>query len=109
MNRTEFVVATAIVLFLAFLLGWFMSWLIHRLTGANRADISELDRMAQSLHEAEELRDQAIAYLEVRESEMTSDLQQCQAELSAAMEGLRASRHEAADLRAYIERVNLGG
>ena len=30
MNRTEFVFATAIILFVAFCLGWFASWLIHR-------------------------------------------------------------------------------
>ncbi len=109
MNRTEFIIATAIVLFLAFLLGWFVSWLVHRLTRASEADIGELDRMAQSLHDAEELRDQAVAYVEVREAELTTQLHQCQAELGAAMEGLRGARHEAAELRAYIERTNQGG
>ena len=109
MNRTEFIIATAIVLFLAFLLGWFASWIVYRLTRASRADIGELDRMAQSLHEAEDLRDQAIAYIEEREAVLTAQLHECRAELGATMDGLRAARHEADELRAYLERVNQGG
>ncbi len=60
MNRTELILATAIILFVAFALGWFASWLVNRFTRVTRADIGELDRMAQALHEAEETRDQAI-------------------------------------------------
>ncbi len=108
MNRTEFIVATAIVLFVAFLLGWFASWLVHRLTRASQADMGELDRMAQSLHDAEETRDQAIAYMQEREAELNEQLHQTEAELRAAMEGLRAARHEAEELRAYIERATQG-
>lgn len=106
MNRTEFVVATAIVLFAAFMLGWFAYWLLHRFTRVNASDIGELDRMAQSLHEAEETRDQAITYSHQREAELTNQLAQVEAELRAAMEGLREARQEAEELRAHIERVN---
>ena len=49
-----------------------------------------------------ETRDQAIAYLEQRERELTNRLAQTEAELGAAMDGLRDSRSEAEDLRAYI-------
>src|SRR6056297_1910879 len=108
MNRTEFIIATAGILFVAFMLGWFASWLVNRFTRVTRADIGELDRMAQALHEAEETRDQAITYLQQREAEMTNQLHQAEAELRAAMEGLRESRHEAEELRAYIERYNVG-
>lgn len=104
MNRTEFIIATAIILFVAFMLGWFANWLIHRFTRVTRAEIGELDRMAQALHEAEETRDQAITYLQQREAEMTNQLSQTEAELRAAMEGLRDARHEAEELRAWIER-----
>jgi septal ring factor EnvC (AmiA/AmiB activator) len=103
MNRTEFVIATAIILFLSFCLGWFASWLIHRLT---RADMGELEQMAQALHEAEENRDQAITYIEAREAELMNQLSQTEAELRAAMDGLRDARHEAEELRAYIDRMN---
>lgn len=103
-NRTEFIVATAVVLFVAFCLGWFASWLVNRFTRVTRADIGELDRMAQALHDAEETRDQAIIYLQQREAEITNQLSQTEAELRAAMDGLRAARLEAEELREYIAR-----
>ena len=106
MNRTEFIIATAIILFVAFVLGWFVSWLVNRFTRVTKAEIGELDKMAQALHEAEETRDQAITYLQQREAEMTNQLSQTEAELRAAMDGLREARREAEELRAYIERQN---
>ncbi len=106
MNRAEFILATAAILFVAFLVGWFAHWLISRLSRVSQSDLSELDKMAQALHEAEETRDQAITYLQQREAEMTNQLTQTEAELQAAMDGLRDARREAEELRAYIERVN---
>ena len=105
MNRTEFIIATAVILFVAFCLGWFANWLIHRFTRVSKADIGELERMAQELHEAEETRDQAITYMQQREAELSNQLAQTEAELSATMEGLREARHEAEEMRAYIERM----
>lgn len=104
MSRTEFVIATAIVLFVAFSLGWFANWLIHRFTRVAEGDVAELDRMSQELHEAEETRDQAITYLQQREAELTNQLSQAEAELRAAMDGLRDARHETEELRAWIDR-----
>ena len=104
MNRTEFIIATAVILFVAFALGWLANGLVNRLTRVTKADIGELDRMAQALHEAEETRDQAITYLQQREAEMTNQLSQTEAELRAAMEGLRDARREAEELRSYYER-----
>jgi septal ring factor EnvC (AmiA/AmiB activator) len=106
MNRAEFILATAAILFVAFLVGWFAHWLISRLSRVSQSDLSELDKMAQALHDAEETRDQAITYLQQREAEMTNQLTQTEAELQAAMDGLRDARREAEELRAYIERVN---
>ncbi len=103
MTRTEFIIATAIILFVAFCAGWFANWLIHRFTRVAKADVDELDRLAQELHEAEETRDQAITYLQQREAELTNQLSQTEAELSAAMEGLRDARHEAEYLRNELE------
>lgn len=107
MNRNEFIIATAIILFVAFVLGWFASWLINRFTRVTKAEIGELDKMAQALHEAEETRDQAITYLQQREAEMTNQLAQTEAELRAAMDGLREARREAEELRSYIERQSV--
>ncbi|MDH5531547.1 MAG: hypothetical protein OEY05_16060 [Paracoccaceae bacterium] len=106
MNRTEFIFATAIILFVAFSLGWFASWLMHRLTRVTQTEMDELEKMAHELHEAEETRDQALQYIEKREAELTSQLSQVNAELRAAMDGLRDARHETEQMRDYIERMN---
>ena len=105
MNGTEFIVVTAVILFVAFCLGWFASWLINRFTRVSKAEVGELDRMAQALHEAEETRDQAITYLQQREAELSNQLAQTEAELSAAMDGLREARRDAEEMRNYIERI----
>ncbi|MFT3690537.1 hypothetical protein [Paenirhodobacter sp.] len=108
MNRTEFITATAIILFLFFCLGWFACWLMHRLTRVSKADMGELEQMAQALHEAEEGRDEALAYLESREGALGNQLAQTEAELRAAMDGLRVARREATELRAELERARSG-
>lgn len=105
MSRIEFIIATAIVLFIAFCMGWFANWLVHRFTRVAQSDVDQLERMSQELHEAEETRDQAITYLQQREAELTNQLNQTEAELSAAMEGLRDARHEAEELRTYVQRT----
>lgn len=105
MNRAEFITVTAVVLFVAFALGWFTYWLLHRFTRIAQSEMGELDTMAQELHDAEEARDQAITYLQQREAELTSKLMQSEAELRAAMEGLREARLEAEEQRAYAERM----
>ena len=105
MNRTEFIFATAIILFVAFALGWFPCWLMHRLTRVTKTEMDELEKMAHELHEAEETRDQALQYIETREAELTNQLNQTGAELRAAMEGLRDARQETEELRAYVERI----
>ncbi len=106
MNRTEFVVAIAAVLFLAFALGWFASWLVHRFSRVTVSDVAELEEMASALHDAEEARDEALTYLQYREQELTAKLSEAEAEQRAAMEGLREARHEAAELQRYIEKQN---
>ncbi|ARE40247.1 hypothetical protein RGUI_2106 [Rhodovulum sp. P5] len=68
--------------------------------------MGDLDEMAHALHEAEEARDLAIAESHDRVAELRNQLHQTQAELEAAMDGLRAARQEAEDLRGYVERMN---
>lgn len=108
MNRTEFIIATAIILFVAFALGWFANWLVNRFIRVAHSDVGELERMAQELHEAEETRDQAIIYLQQREAEISNQLSQTEAELRAAMDGLRDARRETEEMRSYIERQQAG-
>ena len=109
MTRIEFFAVTAIILLLAFAVGWFTYWLLHRFTRVAGGDMAEMDRLAQSLHEAEELRDQAMVYMESREAELMNHIAQTEAELRAAMEGLRDARQEAEEMRAYIERMQANG
>ncbi len=108
MTRTEFILTTAVILFVAFCMGWFANWLVHRFTRVAQADVDELERMSQELHEAEETRDQAITYLQQREAELTNQITQTEAELRAAMDGLRDARQEAEEMRAYVEQMNAG-
>lgn len=108
MTRTEFILTTAVILFVAFCMGWFANWLVHRFTRVAQADVDELERMSQELHEAEETRDQAITYLQQREAELTNQITQTEAELRAAMDGLRDARAEAEEMRAYVERMQAG-
>ena len=106
MNRTEFIIVTAIILMAAFAMGWFAHWLIHRFARVSGEEMGELDHLSSMLHEAEETRDQAIIYLEQREAELMNQITQTEAELRAAMEGLRDARAEAEEMRAYIERMH---
>ena len=105
MSRSEFIAATAVILFGAFLLGWLLSWMVHRLARPARAKMSEMDRLAQELHEAEEARDRALADQARSEAELRGQLSETRAELSMAVDGLRDARAEIEELRDYIERA----
>ena len=103
MDRTELVIIMAIILFLTFVLGWGSHWLFRKFNRVDTSNVAELDHMASSLHDAEETRDEAIAYMQGREAEVLGQLGQADAELTAAMDGLGEARREAAELRVYIE------
>lgn len=92
MDRNQFIIATAVVLFAAFVLGWFASWLIHRLTRPTRSDLSEMERLTRQLHAAEQAKGEALALLSAAEAARDA----AQAELSE-------TRIEVEELRDYIE------
>ncbi|WP_134726817.1 hypothetical protein [Paracoccus luteus] len=104
MNRSDFIIVTAASLFAAFLLGWFASWLIHRLSRPARPAPGELDRLARQLRDAETARDRAVADLKTREAELADRLTTAEAEAAAAADSLRESRIEIEELRDYIEK-----
>lgn len=104
MTSPEFIMATAAMLFVAFCIGWFANWLVHRFSRVAADDVAQLDKMSQELHEAEETRDQAITYLQQREAELINQLTQTEAELRAAMDGLRDARLETEEMRSQILR-----
>ena len=105
MNRSEFIAVTRPDPVRAFVLGWIASWLVHRVARPARADMSELDRMAQQLHEVEEERDEAVAALAEREAALTTRLAARRPNCAMRWTGLRDSRNEVEDLRDYIEQA----
>ena len=98
MNREEFIISAAIVLFLAFLLGWLSRWLLQRLNMVSEKDLKDLNKISAALFEAEEDNEKA----RTRELELNKKISQLEAELKAAMDGLRAARLEAEELKSSL-------
>ena len=98
MNREEFIISAAIVLFLAFLLGWLSRWLLQRLNMVSEKDLKDLNKISAALLEAEE----AIEKAKSRELELNKKISQLEAELKAAMDGLRAARLETEELKSSL-------
>jgi len=98
MNREEFIVSAAIVLFLTFLLGWLSRWLIQRLNMVSEKDLKDLNRISTALLEAEQDNEKA----KNREIDLNKKILQLEAELEAAMDGLRAARLETEDLKSSL-------
>ncbi|MDO5657649.1 MAG: hypothetical protein Q4G36_04935 [Paracoccus sp. (in: a-proteobacteria)] len=104
MNRQDFIIATALVLLGCFLLGWFASWLVGRLTRPSTADLGALDRMAQHVVDTEGERDRATDLLATREAEMAATAEEQAQQLRDAEATLHEARAEIEELRAYIDR-----
>lgn len=104
MDRTQFVMTTAAILFAAFLAGWFCYWLVHRLTRAGAAELGEIERLSQELHAAEAERDRAVAALETSEAAMTRRLGEMDSRRQQALDSLREAQTEIEELRVYIDR-----
>ncbi|MFL2796050.1 MAG: hypothetical protein ACJZ82_10735 [Paracoccaceae bacterium] len=98
MNREEFIVSAAIVLFLTFLLGWLSRWLIQRLNMVSEKDLKDLNKISTALLEAEQDNENA----KNREIDLNKKILQLEAELEAAMDGLRAARLETEDLKSSL-------
>ena len=98
MNREEFIISAAIVLFLTFLLGWLSRWLLQRLNMVSEKDLKDLKNISAALLEAEEGNEKA----KNRETELNKKISQLEAELEAAMDGLRAARLETEELKSSL-------
>ena len=72
MNREEFIVSAAIILLLAFLLGWLSRWLLQRLNMVSEKDLNQFNKISAALHEAEENNEKA----RVRELELNKKVSQ---------------------------------
>ncbi len=99
MNREEFIISAAIVLFLTFLLGWLSRWLLQRLNMVSEKDLNDLNKISAALLEAEEVNEKARN----RELELDKKISQLEAELEAAMDGLRAARLETDELKTSLK------
>ena len=99
MNREEFIISAAIVLFLTFLLGWLSRWLLQRLNMVSEKDLNDLNKISAALLEAEEVNEKARN----RELELDKKISQLEAELGAAMDGLRAARLETDELKTSLK------
>ncbi len=99
MNREEFIISAAIVLFLTFLLGWLSRWLLQRLNMVSEKDLNDLNKISAALLEAEEGNEKARN----RELELDKKISQLEAELGAAMDGLRAARLETDELKTSLK------
>jgi hypothetical protein len=104
MDRTELIIATGILLFGAFLIGFLTHWLVGRLTHVTTSELDELESMAEALHAAEEARDAALTERISVESRLQARLTQTEAELRATMEGLREARQDSEALRLSLSR-----
>ena len=98
MNREEFIISAAIVLFLTFSLGWLSRWLLQRLNMVSEKDLKDLNKISAALLEAEEDNEKA----KNRELELNKKISQLEAELEAAMDGLRAARLETEELKSSL-------
>ena len=98
MNREEFIISAAIVLFLTFFLGWLSRWLIQRLNMVSEKDLKDLNKISAALLEAEEDNEKA----KNREFELNKKISQLEAELEAAMDGLRSARLETEEFKSSL-------
>ncbi|MCA8879983.1 MAG: hypothetical protein KDA73_08510 [Rhodobacteraceae bacterium] len=104
MTRTDLILATSILLFGAFCIGFLTHWLVNRLSHVSKSDLDELDRMAAALHHAEESRDTALG----RRRKAEDELERTRSDLDAAVGALTEARQDAEELRAFISEQNMG-
>ncbi|MFV0408588.1 MAG: hypothetical protein ACK5LJ_02480 [Paracoccus sp. (in: a-proteobacteria)] len=104
MTRENFILATALILLAAFILGWLISWMINRLSGPVPIAPGSADQLAIDLHEAEEARDRAIAEGNAREAALHERLAFMNTELTDARKALQEASEEIEELREYIDR-----
>lgn len=110
MTEQDLALWIAAALFAAFALGWVAHWIWSVTTRKRSPESLRVEAIAADLLEAEAQRDavsEAKAETETtlsseftaREEELEVKLRETQAELEAAMEGLRAARQESSDHR----------
>lgn len=102
MNSTELTLAIAAAFMIAVLIGWTLRWLFSRLNQSSANITAGSNELAARLHTAEEARDAAFRERDEAVRDLRNRLDQTEAELAAAMDGLGNARREAEALRAQL-------
>ena len=106
MDRNEFIIAVMVLLFGSYLLGFLTHWIVTRLSRVSDAELSQLDEMAEELHQAEEQRDAAKADRHQLEIQSRMELGEMRSELATVQDALRSARGEVEELRRVIDTQN---
>ncbi|MDO5641012.1 MAG: hypothetical protein Q4G26_01305 [Paracoccus sp. (in: a-proteobacteria)] len=104
MTRDDLIIATALILFAAFVLGWFSGWMITRLTRPGRAEIARHHQLAAEFHSAEAAHIAAMAEAKEREAALHERLAFVGSELAQSRAALEDATTEIEELRDYIDR-----
>ncbi|SOH92704.1 hypothetical protein SAMN06273572_101552 [Monaibacterium marinum] len=103
MTRSDLVIAMTVALVGAVLLGWVLRWIYSGLARAGTAMVETVDSMTARLTQAEEGQAAIAAQLAATDQSLRSQLREKQAELDAAMDGLRTARQQNSEWQAAYE------
>jgi len=103
MTRSDLVIAMTAALIAAVILGWILRWIYGGLARAGTARVETVDDMTSRLAQAEEGQASIAAQLAATDQSLRSQLREKQAELDAAMDGLRTARQQISDWQAAYE------
>ncbi|WP_316015181.1 hypothetical protein [Roseobacter sp. HKCCA0434] len=103
MTRDELILAMTAALMGAFVLGWLLRWLYGSLARAGTSRVETVEDMTSRLAQAEEGQAAIAAQLAATDQSLRAQLREKQAELDAAMDGLRGARQQVLDWQAAYE------
>lgn len=103
MTRSELVIAMTAALVGAVILGWILRWIYGGVSRARTGKVETVDEMTTRLAQAEEGQASIAAQLAATDQSLRAQLREKQAELDAAMDGLRTARQQNSDWQAAYE------
>ncbi|MHA3976154.1 hypothetical protein ACW9UR_00600 [Halovulum sp. GXIMD14794] len=109
MDRTQLTILVALAFLLAMAFGWMLRWGYDLLNPPPPPEPKDDSEWAEYARACEAARDEAQGRLSEVERELGNKLQQAQAELEAAMDGLGAQRRYATELEAELNALKAKG